>query len=90
MYRHIYLQVLLCDIITIVSFYNITVNTKSSTSYHIIGTQTIEQLLTEHSASKLQEVSVAKLRKMTRCMRLLENVSLHSTDVQFCFSLVRL
>lgn len=47
-----------------------------------IGTQTIEQLLTEHGASKLQEVSVAKLRKMTRCMRLLENVTIQNSTNQ--------
>ncbi|XP_015770601.1 PREDICTED: wings apart-like protein homolog [Acropora digitifera] len=47
-----------------------------------IGTQTIEQLLTEHNASKLQEVSVAKLRKMTRCMRLLENVTIQNSTNQ--------
>ena len=40
------------------------------------GIQTIDQLLTRQTEGRLHEaVSTAKLKKMTRCMKLLENVS---------------
>lgn len=53
-----------------------------------IGLQTIEQLQTRHSDSKLHEyASIAKLKKMTRCMKLLENVTIqNSTNQQYMIS----
>lgn len=41
-----------------------------------LAIQTIENLLTRYADGRLHEgVSIAKVKKMTRCMRLLENVS---------------
>jgi len=42
-----------------------------------LAIQTIDNLLTRYADGKLHEgVSIAKVKKMTRCMRLLENVSI--------------
>ena len=41
-----------------------------------LAIQTIDNLLTRYADGRLHEdVSIAKVKKMTRCMRLLENVS---------------
>lgn len=49
-----------------------------------IGIQTIEQLLARHIDVKLREGAVAKLKKMTRCMKLLENVTIQNSANQEC------
>ena len=49
-----------------------------------LAIQIIDELLTRHVDGKLHEgVSIAKLKKLTRCMRLLENVSCH-----ICYSVL--
>lgn len=49
-----------------------------------IGVHTIDQLLTRHSDGKVQSehVPISKLKKMTRCMKLLENVTIQNSSNQ--------